>query len=142
MIVTEQVVVAVAEFWSVTFAPKLKLPAAEGVPCICPAAPFSDKPPGSCPLPIVHVYGGAPPEALSVMLNGCPTVPLVAGQTAAVNPAEMAMERGAVALPCALSVTRTLKEAFTAVVGVPEICPLLLFKVNPAGKEPDESPQV
>jgi hypothetical protein len=35
------------------------------------------------------------------------------------------------------SVTCKVKVAFTIVVGVPEIVPVPLFKLNPAGKLPD-----
>jgi hypothetical protein len=65
LIVTVQVEVAEAEFWSVTLTPKLKLPAVVGVPEICPEAEI-DNPGGNCPLASAQVYGGVPPAALRV----------------------------------------------------------------------------
>jgi hypothetical protein len=63
LMVMVHVEVPEAEFWSVTFTPKLKLPAVVGVPKICPEAAI-DNPGGNCPLASVHAYGGMPPEAL------------------------------------------------------------------------------
>jgi hypothetical protein len=54
VIVTAHVEVAEAEFWSVTLAPKLKLPGVVGVPEICPE-PEIDNPGGNCPLASAQV---------------------------------------------------------------------------------------
>ena len=65
---TVQVEVADAELWSETLIPNVEFPALDGVPEIWPEVEFNVSPCGSRPLEIVHVYGGVPPEALSVAL--------------------------------------------------------------------------
>ena len=63
-----QVEIADAEPWSETLIPNVEFPALDGVPEIWPEVEFNVSPCGSRPLEIVQVYGGVPPEALSVAL--------------------------------------------------------------------------
>lgn len=52
------------------------------------------------------------------------------------------MDRLWLALRAAASVTRTVKLVVPAVVGDPEITPVEVFKVNPAGSEPIDTAHV
>ena len=53
--------------------------------------------------------------------------------------AEVVMVRGATAEQFLLSVTFTVNEVLVAEVGVPEITPVVGFRLSPAGKLPDET---
>ncbi len=59
---------AVAEAASVTRTVKLLVPIVVGVPEITPVSGASDRPAGSAPEVMDHVYGVAPPVATSVVL--------------------------------------------------------------------------
>ena len=54
-------------FASCTWALKEKLPASVVVPVIVPVAALNPKPAGSAPPVMLHVYGGVPPVAASVV---------------------------------------------------------------------------
>jgi hypothetical protein len=58
---------AVGELESVTLAVKLKVPAALGVPEICPVEALRLKPVGNDPALTLHVFGLVPPLAASVV---------------------------------------------------------------------------
>ncbi len=58
---------------STTFAVKLKVPAAVGVPVIAPVDEFSVRPGGKLPELIEKVYEGTPPLATRLELYGTPT---------------------------------------------------------------------
>ena len=60
---------------SLTFAVKLDVPAAVGVPVIAPLAGLSVRPAGKPALWIDQLYGSVPPLPLSVALYATPTVP-------------------------------------------------------------------
>ena len=64
-IVMLRLLLAVAVDESVTWAVKVNVPLALGVPVMLPFV-FSVRPPGSEPLVLDQEYGGAPPFALSV----------------------------------------------------------------------------
>ena len=57
------VVPAAVPVESTTWAVKLNVPAAVGVPVMAPVEGFSVRPVGSAPLMIENVYGGTPPVA-------------------------------------------------------------------------------
>jgi len=61
-ILIENALLAVVELLSVALTVKFAVPAADGVPLICPAE-LSDRPGGNAPDVIDHVYGGVPPLA-------------------------------------------------------------------------------
>jgi hypothetical protein len=85
------------------------------------------------------VYGFVPLVAANVAEYAVPTVPfgkLVVVIRTIVDPYTVNV-RFAVAVWLALSVTSTVNaSAVTAVVGLPEITPVLVFRVNPAGSVP------
>jgi hypothetical protein len=62
------VVPAAVPLESTTWAVKVNVPAAVGVPVMAPVDGFSVKPVGSEPLVIENVYGGTPPVATSAEL--------------------------------------------------------------------------
>ena len=53
------------ELLSVTVTVKAKLPTLVGAPVIAPLVGFSERPPGSAPTVIDHVYGALPPTIVS-----------------------------------------------------------------------------
>jgi hypothetical protein len=121
---------------SVTRTPKVEMPAAAGVPEICPPE-FNDRPAGKLPDAIDHAYGGVPLVAPTDAEYPIPTVPFgrllveIAGAGA-----EIVMLRLLDALRFVESVTRTVNVNVPAVEGVPEIVPLV-FRDKPPGKLPD-----
>jgi hypothetical protein len=62
------VVPAAVPLESTTWAVKVNVPAAVGVPVMAPVEGFSVKPVGSEPLVIENVYGGTPPVATKAEL--------------------------------------------------------------------------
>ena len=135
-------VCAVGAVESVTFAVKLNVPAAVGVPEIVPLAAASVRPAGNAPELMLQLYGVVPPLAAKVVVYAVPTcaegtelVVICTGVTAAAT----VMLNACVAV-CAVgaveSVTLAVKLNVPAVVGVPEIVPVVPFNVNPAGRVP------
>jgi hypothetical protein len=66
-----------------TWAVKLNVPAAVGVPDIAPVEEFSVRPGGREPATIAKVYGGTPPVATRLELYGVPTWPVLDGHSTA-----------------------------------------------------------
>jgi hypothetical protein len=133
---------AVAVFAPAPFTPtkKLDVPAVVGVPEITPVLAAIDNPAGKLPCTMLHVYGLVPLVAASVAVYASPTIPfgkLVVVIRTIVEPYTVKVS-ACVAVSLALSVTFTVNaSAVTAVVGVPEITPVLAFSVNPAGSVPE-----
>ena len=92
---------------SVTRAVKRHVPAVVGEPAI--VAPLSDSPGGSVPL-IVHLYGEAPPVAVSVCEYAAPTAPGGSDPVVMASAAATETVNGCVSSSCSLSLTRTVKE--------------------------------
>jgi hypothetical protein len=124
---------------SVTFTVNDDVPAAVGVPLICPA-PLSVKPFGKAPALSDQVYGVAPPLAATVAeypLPNCPLARLVVvtwidvpvGATVRLS-LWVAFFAGELE-----SVTCTVNEKLPACVGVPVICPEL-ESARPGANEP------
>jgi hypothetical protein len=124
---------------SITFTVNDDVPAAVGVPLICPA-PLSVKPFGKAPELSDQLYGVFPPVAVTVAEYALPTCPLAklvvvtwtdvpAGATVRLRlwVADFAGELE--------SVTCTVNEKLPACVGVPVICPEL-ERSTPGGNEP------
>ena len=117
---------------------KLKFPAVVGVPDIKPVAVFRVRPGGSAPDVMLHVIG-AVPLAVGVRLYGVPTVPpgsVWKSSLAPVGAAVIMMVSSTPIWPQAFS-TRSIKRNVPAVVGVPDISPVAVFRVRPDGNEPD-----
>jgi len=131
---------AVAVFAPAPFTPtkKLDVPAAVGVPEITPVLAASVSPAGKLPCAMLHVYGFVPLVAASVAEYAVPTVPpprlVVVMRT--MSAMYTTMLSACVTLWLALSTTITVKFDVAAVVGLPEITPVLAFSVNPAGSVP------
>ena len=124
---------------SVTVALKLDVPGLVGVPDITPVELFSDRPEGRDVTD--HVYGGIPPVACSVPLNGLFTVTLLCVIPVIVSAFITVIDSACVSVALLKSLTWTVNDDVPAVVGVPLIAPPL-FIVNPAGSEPGESCQI
>ena len=111
-----------------------------GVPVIVPVLPFSERPVGSVPLVIVHVYGEVPPVAASVALYAIPTCPFGKLLVVIVRPEALMVRLRFTLWLCAgllESVTVNFKAvAFADAVGVPVIVPALPFSERPAGSVP------
>jgi predicted RecA/RadA family phage recombinase len=126
---------AVAFELSFTCTVKLEVPAEVGVPLIAPLA-ASDKPAGSDPTVVDHVFPPDPPLAARVCEYAAPTVPLGSDEVVTVNcGGAMVMLRACDAVAFELSFTWTVKLEVPAVVGVPLIAPLAASD-SPAGSEP------
>lgn len=113
------------------------------VPVIAPVEVLSDSPGGSEPEVIDHVYGEVPPDAASVWLYANPTWP--AGSELVVTcsvDGPVVIDSGCVVccVGVELSITSTVKlEVPGEPVGVPEISPVEVLRVNPAGSDPELS---
>ena len=127
-----------AEFVALTV--KLYVFTAVGVPVIAPVVPFKFKPVGRLPLAIAHVIGVVP-VALSVWLYALFTVPSGSETVVIVGGAAMTMLRELVPFPAEF-VALTEKVNVPIVVGVPEITPVVSFKIRPAGSVRLEIDQV
>ncbi len=120
---------------SLTCTVKFAVPLAVGVPLMAPLAE-SDRPAGSAPGPLDHVYPPVPPLADSVWLYAAPTVPAGSDVVVMVNGGgATVMLRAWVSLPFELSFTCTVKLEVPAAVGVPLMAPLGA-SVRPGGSEP------
>ena len=118
-----------AEFVALTV--KLDVPAVVGVPVIAPVVPFKFKPVGRLPLAIAHVIGVVP-VALSVWLYALFAVPSGSEAVVIVGGAATTMLRELVPFPAEF-VALTENVNVPIVVGVPEITPVVSFKIRPAG---------
>jgi hypothetical protein len=124
---------------SVTWTVNDAVPAAVGVPEITPVDATRLNPAGNVPALTLQLYGVVPPLACSVVEYAVPAVP--PGSDAVVT------KGGCIAVATAIlsvfvaalfpaSFTCTVNDTVPKVVGVPLICPVVLFSVRPAGKEP------
>lgn len=124
---------------------KLDVPAVVGVPVIAPLVAFKLKPAGKVPVVIFQLYGAIPPVAVNVALYITPAVPpgsdVVVMETGAETGAVMVMLKVPVAVFELLSRTWTANDEVAAVVGVPEMVPLLL-RLSPAGRLPEVTLQL
>jgi hypothetical protein len=129
--------VAVAPTLSATFAVKLAVPDAVGVPVIDPVEALSASPAGSAPAERDHDSAPVPPVAASVWTYATPTVS--PGRLAVViaGAAFVTIESAFVAVALPLSVTFAVKLDVPEAVGVPEITPVEGASVTPAGRLPD-----
>ena len=126
---------------SVAFTVKLKEPEAVGVPEIVPA---EDRvtPAGNAPARMLQLYGVVPPLAASVVEYAVPTCPdgtdtvlICTGVTAAATVMLIDFE-----VVCGVgeeSLTRAMKGAVPATVGVPLIWPVEAFNPSPVGSDPE-----
>ncbi len=124
---------------------KLEVPAAVGVPEICPVEVFNVSPAGSVPTEILHVTGAVPPLDATVAVyarftSAAAKEVVVTESTGAL----MVRLNDFVAVSGGLpeSVTLNVRFAVPAVVGVPEIAPVDALSDKPAGKVPALSAQV
>ena len=130
---------------SVTCTVNDTVPAVVGVPEITPVDAARLKPAGSDPALTLQLYGAVPPLACSVVEYAVPVVP--PGSDVVVTNGGWAVAATTilsafVAGLFAASFTCTVNDAVPNVVGVPLICPVELFSVRPAGKEPEVIVQV
>ena len=120
-------------------------PAAVGVPEITPVDAARLNPAGNAPALTLQLYGVVPPLACSADEYVVPVVPpdsdvvVTKGGCAAVATAMLSVF---VAVLFAASFTCTVNDPVPNVVGAPLICPVELFSVRPAGKEPEMIAQV
>ena len=115
-------------------------PAVVGVPDITPVLPASDNPPGNAFPILLHVYGGVPPDAASVVEYAVPTVPFgrLVVVIVKVDDESTVMLKLAVPILLSLSVAVTVNDAVPTVVAVPLITPVLESMVSPVGSAPAE----
>ncbi len=120
---------------SVTVIDTVLVPAVVGFPLMAPLAASIVRPAGR---PVAdHVYGVVPPLALTVALYAPPTTPPGSDVVVMFGGAMTVNIRFAVAVRCdglLESVTVMATVLAPAVVGVPLICPVDAFSVNPAGR--------
>ena len=116
---------------------KLYAPAVVGVPEMTPVVAFNVSPAGSAPAVTAYVGAGVPlptrvVEAALPTVNAGIVPLIVVGATgvAATVPVKVRL------VEPALLVAVTVKLYGPAVVGVPEMTPVVVFNVSPAGSEP------
>jgi hypothetical protein len=137
LIVTANARLAVAVTLSVTWAVKLNVPAAVGVPLSTPLAGFSVSPGGGVPALTTQLRGSVPPEAARVSEYAPPTVPVGSGEVVVIASAGLMVRVNArVAVAATLSVTWAVKVNVPAAVSMPLSAPLAGFSVNPGGGAP------
>jgi hypothetical protein len=131
---------AVGAVLSVTWTEIANVPPAGGVPLSTPVAAASVSQDGR-EVPI-QVYGGVPPEAVSVAEYACPDaapeselVLIVNGVTAV---AVTVSEKVAMASSPVLSATCTVKLNVPAAWGVPVMVPAFWSRLRPAGMFPEK----
>jgi hypothetical protein len=134
--VMAQVLEAVTPLASVT--PILNVPAPVGVPVTAPVAVFNVKPPGSVPLAMLNVKLAVPPVTVGVpLLKAAPTSPVVTAEQLRVGTALIVMGHVGDAVTPAPSVILIVKVPL--LWGVPEIDPLVVFRVRPTGAVPENA---
>ena len=130
---------------SFTVAVKLEVPVAVGVPEMVPVVAARLSPAGRLPELIDHVYDGLPPVAVIGAEYATPSVPegnapvvMISGEGAMTN------EIVADLVWTGLEESVTVAVTFTviAVVGVPEMMPVLVARVSPAGRLPEVMDQL
>ncbi len=136
LIVISKALLLVAPAKSVTRAVKLEVPAVVGVPEISPVAALSVNPAGSEPVLLDHVYGGVPPVAVKVCEYGMPIVSAGREAVVTVRAGLIDMVNAWLAVARVLSRTVTVNPVMPRVVGVPEITPVEVLSIRPAGSEP------
>jgi len=106
---------------------------------IAPVLVLSARPAGNAPTVTAHVTGGVPPLDCSVVLYATPTVPFGSVIVVIARGAAVTMMLSALVASCCgvlASAACTVKFEVAAVVGVPEITPVPLFSISPAGNVP------
>lgn len=122
---------------SLAWTVKLEFPAAAGVPRMTPVDGSRDKPAGNEPALTDQVYGGVPPEPLSVWEYAIPTMPAGIDAVAMLKAGGFTTSvKLLFALAEPLSFTCAVKVELPAAVGVPLITPEAESRDNPAGSEP------
>ena len=118
---------------------KVKVPVAVGVPEITPVAAAKDRPPGNAPDAMAHdAYGLVPPVAANVCEYEPPMLTAGNDDVLTVGNAPTVIDKDLEAeTMLRLSVTVTEKLAVPVAVGVPEMTPVVVSSVRPAGSEPD-----
>lgn len=124
-----------------TWAVKLKVPAAVGVPEITPVAAFRVRPAGIEPALMDQLYGVKPPVACKVALYAVPAtafVSVVVVMTRGGGAVATVKLNAAVADAAgeAESATAAVKLNAPEEVGVPEITPVVALSVRPGGNAP------
>jgi hypothetical protein len=125
---------------SVTVAVKLDVPLVVGVPEITPVLGVKLSPAGRLPEVIDQVYGAVPPLALRAVEKGVPEIPEGSVEDAiaswiAATTTDVAAD--VVWAGLLLSLTFAVKLNVPLAVGVPEITPVPLARLNPAGRLPE-----
>jgi hypothetical protein len=123
---------------------KLNVPAAVGVPDISPVSSFKLRPGVKSAGVTVHSIG-AVPVADSALLYAVPTEPsgrLVVVIAGATGPAVISMLNAFEASGLTPFVAAIVKLNVPAVVGVPAIWPVVVFKSRPAGRFPEDNDHV
>src|SRR3989304_2056121 len=126
----------VAPFASVARTLKLDVPPVVGVPLITPVPLFNVSPKGRLPVTIAHVIGAFPPVDVSVWLYARLTVPSDSAVVVTDNAAYTVTDRALSEYAPLASVTRAVRFDVPAIVGVPLITPVAVFRFNPAGRLP------
>jgi hypothetical protein len=124
-------------FASIAVTVKLNVPAVVGVPVIPPVDEFKDRPGGSAPETTLSVYGGAPPEAVTVVVYSMPIIPFGDEARKSVIVGQALMVYACEPWHPFASVAVTVKLNVPAVVGVPVIPPVDEFRNRPAGNDPN-----
>jgi len=130
---------------SVTVAVRLLVPAAVGVPEMIPVDAAKLSPAGRLPELIDQVYGDVPPFACSTVEYCELTVPEGRLEVPIARPAGAMAIDNVTDLVCAglsESATEAVKLAVPLAVGVPEIRPVDVFRLRPAGILPETKDQV
>jgi hypothetical protein len=137
--------VADAPALSTTLIVKLDGPGVVGVPLITPVIESRLSPAGREPVsgnPTNHVNGTVPPLVAIGREYTAFAVPPGSEVVVIVNTPPMVIESALLVAAPTLSTTRMVKLAVAATVDVPEISPVLVFRLNPSGKVPADTDHV
>src|SRR3990172_11372348 len=98
--------------------------------------PARERPAGSVPANILHVYGVLPPPATSVWMYAQLAVPSERDAVLTLNPENTVTDKAFVLTAPLASVACIVKLLVPAVVGVPLISPVAVLRLSPAGSTP------
>ena len=105
---------------------------------IAPVPELMLNPVGRAPAEIDQTNGVVPPLVAGVCEYAAPTVALASDVVVIDGNADTTIDSAFVSNAPTLSSIRTVKLEVPVAVGVPMIAPVLVLRVNPAGRDPDE----
>jgi hypothetical protein len=109
---------------------------------MAPVVEFRFSPDGNAPADTDHTKGAVPPAVMTDFEYGAATVPPGNDVVVIDSVPATVIANGCEAVAPALSTTRMVTFVVPTVVGVPEISPVLVLRLSPAGNVPSDTAHV